>query len=59
MTRQQHFNEAERLLMLADIGEVERDGMRDRLIRAGTAHALLALLTPDSTDSDDVPGVPQ
>lgn len=59
MTRQQHFNEAERLLALADVGDVERDGMRDRLIRAATAHALLSLFTPDGTDSDDVAGVPQ
>jgi hypothetical protein len=55
MTRQQHHDEAERLLNLADVGEVERDGMRDRLIAAATAHALLAL----SADPDDVPGEPQ
>lgn len=55
MTRQQHHAEAERLLMLADVGEMERDGMRDRLIAAAQVHALLSL----TADEDDVSGVPQ
>lgn len=55
MTRQQHYAEAERLLYLADVGEIERDAMRDRLIAAAQVHALLAL----TADPDDVPGVPQ
>lgn len=59
MTRQQHHAEGERLLALAETGDMERDDMRDRLIRAATAHALLALFTPDGAASGDVPGVPR
>jgi len=57
MNGQQHHAEAERLLYLADVGEMEHDRHRDRLIAAAQVHATLALTA--EADSDDVPGVPQ